>query len=129
MPYPRDTKIQPHWKYEKIPLGKMLRLKKKCGDIPVEISCRGITKEKLLSRTWKVVVRIIGLLAGKVAVVNLKLPGREIPQDEIIKRLYKEGLLIEVAAEKLNEGSLSVPYHGNADDLALASVLRRNSKY
>jgi hypothetical protein len=59
-PYPDSLPIEPHWVHEDIPFNAVKELAA-LTDVPLMLSCRGLTEERLEAEQTAIIQRILGL--------------------------------------------------------------------
>jgi len=108
--------------HEYIPLDDMVKLKKGCADIPLQVSCRALSKAQVLKDKLAIVDEIIRSVRKKAEVVNFNLPDNEPPPNIAISKLYNAGLLTEIRVENLIGREIGLPYFGVSDYLERVSA-------
>jgi len=119
-PYPIEIYVEPHWIYEDLSYDKVIDLEKATG-VPVIMSARGVTKERLAVEKDSIIQRIVQIAKGRAVAVNFNLPGGEIPPKEVIDELMGQGILIWFNIDSISQLERPLVYIGMTDDINMAS--------
>ncbi len=78
LPWPPKVKAieEPNWKGEELPIKDLLDLHESTG-VPLALSCRGITQERLYSEGEKIIKRIVEIAERGVSAISLSMPPDE----------------------------------------------------
>ncbi|OGK19443.1 hypothetical protein A3G67_00580 [Candidatus Roizmanbacteria bacterium RIFCSPLOWO2_12_FULL_40_12] len=110
-----------YWKREPIAFSAIYAFKKKLN-VPLQVSTKGTTFKNL----GKAISSCVRLLKGKVEIINLNLPpDNTVAPDNIIEKLYRNDLLVEIYVEKLGGRRIKKPYFATTNDLEKASSIFR----
>lgn len=110
-----------HWSDEELPLAAVLDLKKAC-DVPVALSCHGITKQRLKLEGEELRSQIFKLTKGKVETVNYFLPGNEYPPLAASQALLDNGYIPMISLSKVPANERPTYYIGTTDTLENATT-------
>jgi hypothetical protein len=120
-PYPPEITVEPHWSFEDLPLNKILELKAET-DVPVIISARGLTMDRLTSAEGEAIVqRIINTAEGKVDAVNFNLPEGEAPPLPIMQKLLEHRILTWFNIDKVPQEARPPIFLGASDRIETTS--------
>lgn len=121
-PYPRELVVEPHWENEQLPWEGILAFKQQTR-APIILSCRGLTRDRLLRNRHIILSQIIETAQGNVDVINFNLPGNEAPPREIMEELLRYDILTWLKIEHVPPEQRPAIYLGSSDALEHASHL------
>lgn len=114
-PYDPRITVEPHWKYEDLPLAEVMKLKEATG-VPVISSMRGLTQIRLQNEP-DIVETIIQTAKDRIDAVNFSLPGDNAPPADIMKRLLDNNILTWLNVDYVAADQLPPVYIGISDHL------------
>lgn len=115
-PYAPEITIEPHWKYEDLPMDKVLELKSATG-VPIISSARGLTLARLNDEP-QIVKHIIDIAKGKIDAINFNLPNYAAPPKWIIDKLLDNGILTWLNVDYVPEADLPKTFVGISDHIS-----------
>jgi len=123
-PYPPKVQAlaEPHWPDEELPLGELLKLKQTTG-VPLAVSCRGITQQRLLDEGTRIIDDILGKTAHKVDVVTFFMPAGEALPLAVSKKLLANGIIPLINVDHTPPAARPTAFFGSTDHLEQATTL------
>lgn len=115
-PYDPSITVEPHWKYEDLPLAEVLKLKEATG-VPVISSMRGLTQARLRDEP-EILERVIQAAKGQIDAVNFSLPGNNAPPASVMKQLLNNDILTWLNVDYVAADQLPPAYIGISDHLS-----------
>lgn len=112
---------------EYISLAELKKVRESLDNIPLQVSCRGVSLEDIQLRSgdsYPVVDRLCEPIKGLAEVINFHLIGGINPPPEIILYTWrKHNLMTEVNIDKDRPPPLGTPFLGRTDHLSLATKI------
>lgn len=118
-PYATEITVEPHWKYEDLPMNKVLELKSTTS-VPIISSARGLTLARLENEP-QIVDHIIDIAEGKIDAINFNLPNYASPPKHIIDKLLDKGILTWLNVDYVAEEDLPKIFVGISDHISHVS--------
>lgn len=122
MPYPSEIVAEPHWLHEDLPTHAVRQLQRHLL-VPIIVSARGLTVDRLESEGAQIVNHIITEAKGWVNAVNFNLPNAQAPSMSIMHNLLDQGILTWLNIDSVPPQQRPDVYLGMTDNISLASRL------
>ena len=119
-PYPKEIEIEPHWKFEDLPLAEILRTKAATG-VPLVISTRGLTLARLEDEGDAILDKIIQTASGKIDAVSLHLPAGEVAPMSVMQKLLDNGIMTLFNLDRVPASARPSVFIGSTDFIEQAS--------
>ncbi len=106
----QESQRESHWVYENIDLEKIIELRDNTKYPALQVSCRGFTYNGIATLEGDQISNLHEVCArareDKIEIVNLNLPGNQVPPDWALQYFYENGVLLEVYENKVGERQL-----------------------
>lgn len=125
-PYPASLWREPQWPVEDLPFAAIAAMAEQTG-VPLKLSCRGLTEERLETEGDRVLDAIRALRRRMPMAIGFTLPGDVLPPPPIVDALLDLGVLTSVQIDVVRPEDRPPIYLGRTEFLDRATPFVRGA--